>query len=233
MNSNEMINKEREIRKLIEKLGKENPERLPIYDGINDVDQYLNATYKILFVLKEPYDEEQGKGGGWAIRDILGKGGYGRASRTFYPMIYITYGILNDFKLWGDMDYVQDNFDEMNSYLYKIAHVNLSKLPSLNTTATDFSDIIDAYQKDKQKDNIVFKQIIAYKPDFIIGCGIEDLLIRDLELFQVGKTNGYVSKKHPDFLYIGAYHPAQTTCLQEDYCNSIITIAKDWVNRKQ
>ena len=233
MNSKELTCREKEIYQLIKKLGDESANRLPIYDGINNIEQYLDADYRILFVLKEPYDEKEGKGGNWEIKDLLSKGGYGKASKSFYPMIYITYGILNDFLPMDDKKKVQDNFEEMNSYLYRIAHINISKLPSLKGTRSDFSHITEAYMKDKENDNIIHKQILAYNPHFIIGCGIDDLLMGDLELCQVEKTNGYISKKYPNFLYIGAYHPAQTTCSQEDYCNSIISIAGDWIKRKQ
>jgi hypothetical protein len=231
LNENELTRKEEEIYRLIEKSADKIADRFPIYDGINNIEQYANATYRILFVLKEPYDEKEGKGGNWKIKDILGKGGYGRASKSFYPMIYITYGILNNFMSWGEMDYVQDNFEEMNSYLYRVAHINISKLPSINGTRTDFSHITEAYKKDRENDNIILKQITAYNPHFIVGCGIENLLMDDLELCQIEKTNGYTSRKFPDLLYIGAYHPAQTTCSQEEYCNSVINIAKDWVKR--
>jgi len=72
--------------------------------------------------------------------------------------------------------------------LYKVAHVNISKLPSLNTTKTNISDIIYAYAKDKENDRIVLKQIDTYQPDIIIGCGIGNLLFADLELYQPENT---------------------------------------------
>jgi hypothetical protein len=232
MELNELKAKEQEIHNLVEKLTDEDNERYPIYDGINDLEQYLKAKYKIMFILKEPYDGTGGTGGDWAIKDILGKGGYGRASRTFYPLIYISYGILNDFCAWDDMDNVQDNFDEMNSYLYKVAHINISKLPSLNTTRTNFSDIVNAYNKDKENDCIILKQIDAYQPDIIIGCGIGNLLADDLELYQPENKTGYRSKKYPNLLYIGTGHPALRTETREVYVDYVITVAKELLSKE-
>jgi hypothetical protein len=232
MESDELIRKEQEIYALVEKLADEDNERYPIYDGINDIEQYLNAKYKILFILKEPYDGDGGTGGGWAIKNILGEGGYGKGSKTFYPLIYISYGILNDFCPWNNMDNVQDNFEAMNSFLYKVAHINISKLPSLNTTKTKMSDINNAYANDIKHDRIILKQIDAYKPDIIVGCGIGWLLFNDLELYQPENTRGYRSKKYPNLLYVATYHPANTTMGQEEYVDFVINLAKEHLSKK-
>jgi len=240
MEIKELKNKEEKIRLLIEKLSDVNAERYPIYDGINDIDQYLKAKYKILFVLKEPYDEENGEGGNWDIKELLGKGGYGKASKTFYPLIYIAYGILNGFQTWNDMEYVEKNFEEMNKSLYQVSYINISKLPSLNVTKTDFNDIVNAYEMDKKNDNIILTQIDSYEPDIIIGFGIGEILTADLVLkciddddfYYSDNINGCTSKKYPNTLYIAAYHPAQTKMQQPEYVDSIIRIAKNWVNKK-
>ena len=94
----EMQQKDYGIQLLIDKLIVETKVREPIYDGINCIEEYIKAKYKILFILKEPYDSD---GGGWAIKDIISKGQYGKSIKTFYPLIYIAYGILNHFKFYN------------------------------------------------------------------------------------------------------------------------------------
>jgi hypothetical protein len=225
----DLQNKHDEIERLIKKLTDKNSERYPIYDGINNIEEYVSAKYKILFLLKEGYDET---GGDFSISEVVSEGNYGKASKTFYPMIYITYAILNDFLLYDDMDYIQNDFENMNSYLYKVAHVNINKLPSLNGTRTDFRDIVSAYTKDKENDNIVLKQIQAYEPDIVIGCGLGELLTVDLGLYYDEITKGCLSDKYPNMLYIDTYHPAQTTISQEKYVNSIVGIVKSWAKLK-
>lgn len=73
-----------------------------IGDGIISYENYLNAKYRILWVLKEPYDgfDERGNpvGGGWHFRQAFlpkkRKSDFDRRSlATYDPMLYITYSI--------------------------------------------------------------------------------------------------------------------------------------------
>jgi hypothetical protein len=130
------------------------------------------------------------------------------------------------------MDYVQNNFEAMNSYLYKVAHINISKLPSLHTTSTKMSDLNNAYANDIKHDRIILRQIDAYQPDIIIGCGIGWLLFNDLELYQPENTKGFRSKKYPNLLYVAAYHPASRTMGQEEYVDFVINLAKEHLSKK-
>lgn len=228
----DLKNKEEEIKLLIEKLADKDANRYPIYDGINNIEEYINSKYKILFVLKEPYDDDDGEGGDFSVIDVIGKENYGASTNTFYPLIYVSYGILNDFTLYDDMPDVKPNFKYMNNYLYKVAYINISKLPSLNRARTVFSDIQKAYNKDLENDSIVLKQIDAYKPDIVIGCGIGEILTDDLGLYYDTKINACQSRKYPDMLYVEAYHPAQTQITHEKYVDTIINIAKSWFNLK-
>lgn len=227
--SQELHKNEVDIHHLIEKLADVDNDRYPIYDGIVDIEQYLKSKYKIMFILKEPYDQADGSGGRWHIRDIFSKGGYGKSSNTFYPLIYIAYGILNNFSLWNDMNYVQDAFDEMNGYLFKIAYINISKLPALKPPRTSFQDIIAAYKRDRATDSIILKQIDAYQPDIVIGFGIRDILYHDLALYQPEGKSYWKSEKHPNLIYIKTYHPNQTELLQQEFVDSIINSAKQYL----
>jgi len=229
MNLVDIRQREDEIIGLIDKLADANNGRYPIYDGIVDIEQYLNAKYKILFVLMEPYDQRDGSGGRWHIRDLFSKGGYGKSSNTFYPLIYIAYGILNDFCLWNDMNYVQDDFDEMNNHLYKIAYINISKLPAIKPPRTKFSDIVAAYKKDRANDSIILKQIDAYQPDIVIGFGIRDILYHDLAFYQPEGKSYWKSEKHPNLIYIKTYHPNQSEIFQQEFVDSVINSAKQYL----
>jgi hypothetical protein len=232
MNIIEFKKKEAEIKLLIGKLADEAADRYPIYDGINNIEEYVNSKYKILFVLKEPYDEKDGEGGGFSILNVIEKENYGRSFKTYYPLIYISYGILNDFTLYADMPDIQPNFKYMNSYLHKVAHINISKLPSLNRAKTIFSDIQEAYNKDLENDRIILKQIDAYNPDIIIGCGIGEILTEDLGLYY-DATNACQSRKYPNILYVEAYHPAQFSITSEKYVDPIIQSVQSWFSNKK
>jgi len=233
MEKSDLERKEKELESLIKKLADKAKGRYPIFDGINNIDQYLAAQYKIVFVLKEPYDGSNGTGGGFAIKKILDFDGYGKGSKTFAPMIYIATSILNGFLSFDQIEStVQENFKMKTNDLYKVAHINIGKLPSKKETRTSFTDIKDAYTKDRQNDQIILKQIDAYEPDFIIGCGIQNLLNSDLELYKEESLHGLRSKKYPNLLYIGTYHPSQTTIKRPVYCNHVIDLARAWATKR-
>ena len=236
----ELQDKAEEIDKFIEdKILSDVPGVYAIMDGIMDYEKYLNANYKILWILKEPYDDfdVDGKplGGGWHLRDaIIPKQSFieftgGR--RTFEPMIYTTWGILNNFCLWENMKDVNNDPTMLNA-LKSIAYINVKKLPGYTTSNP--AEIEDVYQLHKE---ILLKQINCYNPDVII-CGstlslfMKDLSITNAEILENGSAN-YIIKHN--MIIIDAYHPAQCTSTsgisQAQYCNDIITAVKIWANR--
>ena len=143
----------------------------PIVDGIVDIDKYLETEPKILWILKEPYDDvEDGlaSGGGWHFsKDFLAKDDFykrmGRSRVTWHPVIYVSYGILNSFRDYNDMDYIRDD-QTMADVIKQIAVINVKKLPGLKQTK-NFGPIKSAYLKHKE---LLHKQIELYNPDIII-----------------------------------------------------------------
>ena len=137
----------------------------PIRDGIVCPEEYLAAKSRILWVLKEPWDEEDRSGGGWSLtKDILfAKHAGQRANRTFAPITYLTHGIYSGEK-WDDMPDIPDK-PEMLRELLKIGFINVRKLPGLKQSS--YSEIWSAYVK---WGDIVHRQIEAYQPDLVFGC---------------------------------------------------------------
>jgi len=209
----------------------------PIIDGIVDVEKYLNSKFQILWILKEPYDDEEdgvASGGGWHFaNDFLAPDGFygrmGRSRTTWQPIIYVTYGLLNDFVQFDDMDYIRDN-QSMTEIVRHIAVINIKKLPGFTRTY-DFGPIWSAYNKHRE---LLHKQIDTYKPNIIIGGSTLHLFYEDLGLVKVNeKKFGCVEYyEKGDVLYIAAYHPAQTTVTRNCYVNDIINLAKSWEDRK-
>ncbi len=76
----------------------ENDKAEPIIDGIVDISGYLQSKPKILWILKEPYDDEEGgiaSGGGWHFaNNFLTKDDFyermGRSRSTWHP-IYLCF----------------------------------------------------------------------------------------------------------------------------------------------
>lgn len=220
-----------------DKIKSDDPELEVVPDGIVDFEEYLKARFKILWILKEPYDDidNNGKpfGGGWHLRQVILERNsfdqYTGGRRTFEPMIYTTWGILNDFCQWQDMKDVRDDSDMLKA-LRSIAYINVKKIPG--RTSSPQSEIEYAYE---QHQDILHEQIRKYDPDIII-CGatlfhfMPRLGIKREELISAGSVNYVIREKK---IYIEAYHPAQrkssTGVSQKDYCNDIINLIKNHV----
>lgn len=217
-----------------------NPNTYPITDGIIDVSKYLRAKYKILWILKEPYcdvdDAGNPSGGDWSLPEMIASkqsfGEFSGGKPTFKPMLYTSWGILNDFCLWSNMRHVEDE-PSMLEALKSIAYINTKKLPGHTSSA--YSVIQQAYHDHK---DILLQQLECFNPEIIIG-GYTlrnfygDLNINEQDMVANG-SNRYIIKGGK--LYIDAYHPAQrpgtTGVSQEQYCNDIINAAKLWSDQK-
>lgn len=208
----------------------------PILDGIVDAERFLSAKYKILWILKEPYDEfdEDGEpfGGGWDLKAVLKSKNsiqeFSGGKPTFKPMIYTSWGILNDFCLWNDMNDLEKD-PSMLEALKSIAYVNVKKLPGRKSSY--YKIIQDAY---KQHKNILLKQIDYINPDIIIGGATMGLFLDDLGISRNDKVRhkgiNYFIKNRK--IFIEAYHPAQRPSMTgvslEMYCNDIVTAVQKW-----
>jgi hypothetical protein len=231
MNPQELENEESQIEEYVYRFyDKSDKNTEPILDGIVDEEKYLNSKYRIAWILKEPYDENDGTGGGWSItKNVLNrKTLYPETignSHTFQPMIYITYSILNGFPPYsGGMDYIRDD-PEMAECLKAIAWINISKMPAL--TRSSDPDIANKYQYWKP---ILHWQLKVYDPQILIFGNTFQHFFKDLFPENTKVTNGdcvdHIVKDKK--LYISAYHPAQTTISRERYVQEIIDISKEW-----
>jgi hypothetical protein len=201
-----------------------------ILDGINDLEEYSKVDLKILWILKEPRCDS----GGWDMRDALNNMETDKRTgwrHTFDKIIYSSYGILNDFTSWNDMDYIRNN-PSMKRVLKSIAYINLKKLPNTNQTSfSDDNEILTAYNKDK---SIILSQINLFNPDIIICGGTLKFLKNDLNLFEEnskhsGDTKYYIQNNK---IYIQAFHPSYWAKSQVTYCDEIINAVKLWCNQK-
>lgn len=138
-----------------------------ITDGVVEPSAYLDAPKRILWFLKEPYDGgETRAGGGWSLtRDcLLNQTEKMAREKTFQPICYITYGILNGISDWDQMPWLRDSEAARNA-LRSIAFMNVSKLPGLKRSGWKF--IADAYRSHRV---FLLRQLRAYAPDIIFAC---------------------------------------------------------------
>lgn len=208
----------------------------PIYDGIVNEKEYLKAKYKLLWVLKEPYDQD---GGGWSLREILNPSYYNHTEEAISPIsnegggrtnrniLFISHGILNGFLHFENpnMEYI-NNHPDMEETFSKIARINISKLPG--GTTSDNSEIEKKYEFWR---GVILRQIKGFNPDVIVFGNtffpalMHDLGINDNEMKSYPASNLLWCKKK-GCLYISANHPGIWIDRQE-YINSIIELCRD------
>lgn len=245
MKKTQFQQKEHEIKRLNELIKKEyskEEEKYVILDGIVDIEKYLSADFKILWVLKEPHDKGDAPEG-WSMINLLNEAGDKTVLNpdmqpTFRRIIYSTYGILKGFLSLSEMDKIQENHN-MIDILQSIALINIRKLPG--PKKSDKKIIEETYQKYR---TIILKQIKVIEPDIIIiGVNTIKDLINDLSKVnhkhvEIYPIDYYLSNKR---IVIDAYHPLVTkgnpnysggSVSDEIYCNSIIEAVKNWYIKK-
>jgi len=207
--------------------GSESNEADPIFDGALDLQRYLFSPTKILWLMKEPYDEIGGVGGGWSFPNAFKSSEFvsglvfGRSRPTWQPVTYTTFGILNNC-LKSEMKSIKNDLS-MIDVLRQIAWVNIQKLPSKGVTRSNMSDIVDSYAKHK---HLLHRQIELLKPDVIICGSTFNLIQHDWELINPVVIAGVHYYLKENTLIINAYHPAQTSISRELYVNSIVSAVR-------
>ena len=69
----------------------------PITDGVVNPIRYAEASTRILWILKEPWCNQDGTGGGWSLTELISSMSADRATgQTFTTIARAAFGILND-----------------------------------------------------------------------------------------------------------------------------------------
>lgn len=226
MANNEFKNKVLEIEEMFPKGA--------IIDGLTEPDVYFQAPIKIAWMLKEAYTTEEE---GFHMKKYYsGEDRYENffknvATQTWHPIIYSTFGILNDFIFRDQMPTVKEK-PEMCEMIDRIAIINASKMPSVTGTYTLNGNLVDGHVYSKK---IVMKQLDVFRPTIRIYANTfhlyqQGLEIDDSHIQPIGltKTNLYINK---GVVHIDAYHPAQTQITRDVYVNEIILAAKKGLER--
>lgn len=139
-----------------------------VADGVVNEDTYLASFPRLLFVLKEVNDTQDG--GGWDLRDELKKGG---RPQTWDNITRWVEGIrrLPEEIPWGEL---RDVDEERRCHaLSSIAAINLKKSPGSHT-----ADPVALSETAKEDRVFLNRQFAIYEPDLVICCGTSDLLHR-------------------------------------------------------
>ena len=193
-------------------------DRLPIYDGIIDIDSYLASKTKILWVLKEPYDDGENGGGGWSLPEDIKKNceKEGRASPTLHMVAKVTHSLLNGYKKYDECPF-PGRGNEVFRSLYNTGIININKMPS-GTVSGDMTEMYNHWKP------LLFWQLHVYKPDIVIFGNTYLYFEDDLELRNKKQiVSGTASFVKSDMLYLDVFHPGRKG---EDYFREIIQIIK-------
>lgn len=239
--------------KELEKLDKEkydglygNNQVAPIYDGVCDFDQFSKNKYRIMWILKEAYDDvKDGKafGGGWFITDGNDSGDFDYVSGTWKRIAQVSYGIQNKEKKFEKLPKVNSRIrgdSEYGKLLKSIVYINTNKMPGL-TTSSNYTIQKNFYFWK----SILKEQAQLYKPDVVIFGGTYDFYQYNFsEVFGVNPASPGDMQKYKNAackgafvdsnncLYIDAYHPGYFILSDEEYFNGIMEIVKKWKNKK-
>ncbi len=187
-----------------------------ITNGVADIDGFVDARPRIMWLLKEAYGE-----GGWdhcamhcelTGRDI-------QSMPTEKRVAYTSYGLMHN-ERWAEMPYVYEN-DEMVRCFKSVAWINVSKLAG--DTVSDNGQLKNDFH---HWEDIVRKQIEVYDPQIIILGNTYDIV---KDMLAIGDKD-MVSSNYFANLYqkdgrkiVWAYHP-NARIKDEDYVNGIIDI---------
>lgn len=217
-------------------IGKQEKGREVIFDGVGDIEGYLSQDFKVLWVLKEAYDDENGLGGGWEYHDMFSddlekmKKRFNKPDHTtWHPIVYATYGIEKEM-LWSDIPDIKDK-PEITFVVRKTAFMNTQKLPARGQTNTDMADLWESMRKYssllKLQFDLIDADIIIFGNTFAIWK--DNLGLNDRKLINHDFVNYTIYKGK---LFIDAYHPAAKLkgLTKERYVNNIIEIAIKFKN---
>lgn len=193
-----------------------------IEDGIINVKKYFDSHIKIMWILKEPYCDNDNSGGGWSlVRNLDIERSEGKkkdSSGTWHPIAYCSYGILNGFLRFEKMGEIK-NSPEINKSIKNIAFINIQKLPAKRS-----SNDLKIGKSFSENQDILIEQISIINPDIII-CGAGNNAFGRLKK-HLNKIKDSEKK-----CLIHAYHPNQKKIGRDKYVNQIILEAEEWYNK--
>lgn len=195
-------------------------------DGVINIENYLNQSVKILWILKEPHHTD-GEILNWRdeIRSIS-RGNLNGFRKTFENIVYITYGILHRKKI-NEINSI-DNNSFLANVLNNIAFINVKKTPG--ESSISYKKLEQGYKLFK---NILLNQINVLQPHVIINATGNNLPIlrEDIKnLLNSLTLNTYITtselgidySEDKKIIVFNSFHPQANKPSREIYCADII-----------
>jgi len=203
-----------------------------IRDGILDVEKYMAAPVKILWVLKEPNSEYDDIGNDMrpCLTTLLSNDSNIIApnwGKTWTPVAYATYGIFEKMN-WIDLPDIRGNAQEVLKHMPNIAHINVKKYAGKgNANENEIRLFFGKYKA------LIYEQIEIINPDVIIFGStfhhFENYFIDRVKIQEWPPV--YQSQ---DKLLIDTCHPNGLRGFgmnQQQYCDHIIDTVLQWMEK--
>ncbi len=154
-----------------EELGYDTGKIEPIYDGVADAAAYFDAKQRLMWILKEPYDDwdDDGTpcGGGWTFFRDVAKGKtlaqVANGNPALRNVAYASRAILGGIGSYSELPWISDAPTDYERTLRSIAFANVGKMPAGRMTSDE--RLFACYEQWK---DILFEQIELYDPDILV-----------------------------------------------------------------
>jgi len=192
------------------------------WNGSLTIDGPVSADYdetfpKILWILKEPHQDELARGRAIegtkslidyadVIEDKVLKG------HTYRVMIKVSKGILKRVDKFSELDYSQKKDGQI---LRSTAIINLNKTGGGSTESDDYKNLSNL------KIDLVREQIKMLSPDIIICGGTYESIKKHDIISNLPPVGWFEPVTSNSRLIIPAYHPGYYSCAHERYFNSV------------
>lgn len=207
-----------------------------IFDGIIDIECYLEAKPKILWILKEGNEKNPNEDRNHREfhQDVTVYKGW---KSTYKKIILTTYGILYNY------DYLPQQLNENatmgenhENVLLKIAFINVNKNGGKERAKR--IRIEGSYTNHRK---VLIEQIKEINPDVIINCSQVERIYDDISSpvcynLKKDKINNIAFSHNVEKLFINYYHLGCSSCpsagiyTENDYCSKLINIYRYWKN---
>lgn len=181
----------------------------PFLDGAFHSREYCESPIRILWLMKEPYGQSFSYTDFFTEKydqfysDLI----KGRPGKTWVPVLYVSYAILNNFLTYDTVKKLKlENDKDAARVLGKIAWVNIQKEASTTGSSTYNRNIKKAWSNDRE---LIMKQIDILDPHLVI-CGNTYSIIREDFISTAPEASNefvpyYITNNR---IFIDPYHPS-------------------------
>jgi len=204
-----------------------------IIDGAFNPEEYYDSQIKILWILKEGYEEPfsypetiRNKFEEIVWKELIN----GRSKPTWFPVALISHCILNGCLHFEEIENTDEYRAAIQSSLNKIALININKDPSITGTTSLHKNLQESFEYYRE---LILTQIKHLEPDIIICGNTFKYLEQDFQNPQVIKerdgelyVDHYIIDKK---IILDPYHPGYTAFKLDAkwYINDVVRTVRD------